>query len=61
MVVLGAGLLAGFVWWEARCSRPFIDVRMLHGNQALVRTYLRLFLVWGVGYLVIYGLSQWCR
>lgn len=54
-----AGLSAVLTWWQLRCPRPFIDLRMLGRNPALTRTYLRH----GIGYLVIYcvmyGFTQW--
>ncbi len=47
--------------WERRAPHPFIDVEMLAENGALVRTYLRLALVFTAGYLVIYGVTQWTQ
>jgi len=56
-VVLGAGL----VWWELRVRRPFFDVRLLAGNPALTRTYLRFALAGLCVYTVLYGLTQWLQ
>ncbi|MFE0190324.1 MFS transporter [Streptomyces sp. NPDC058989] len=53
--VLGAVL----VWWQLRHPEPFIDLRMLARNGALVRTYLRQGLTYLVVYCVLYGFSQW--
>lgn len=56
-VLLGAVLVA----WELRASHPFIDVRLLASNGALVRTYLRFAVVGLCVYTVLYGLSQWLQ
>ncbi|MFD8548170.1 MFS transporter [Streptomyces sp. NPDC059649] len=53
--VLGAVL----VWWQLRHPEPFIDLRMLAGNRALVLTYLRQGLTYLVIYCVLYGFGQW--
>ncbi|MGG7570626.1 MFS transporter [Streptomyces sirii] len=47
------------VWWQLRHPEPFIDLRMLARNGALVRTYLRQGLTYLVIYCVLYGFSQW--
>jgi len=52
-------LLAALVLWERRTTRPLIDVRMLAGNPALVRTYLRQSVVALGIYVALYGSSQW--
>ncbi|MBN9623218.1 MAG: MFS transporter [Actinobacteria bacterium] len=47
------------VWCERRSRSPLIDVRMLAGNAALQRTYLRQLIV-GLGiYTSLYATSQW--
>ena len=57
-----AGVLAGLlVWWELRRATPFLDLRMLAGNLALTRTYLRQFLVYMSSYSMVYGFSQWLQ
>lgn len=53
--------LAGLVAWELRAVAPFVDVRVLAANGPLTRTYLRLFLVYGIAYTVTYGFSQWVQ
>jgi MFS family permease len=59
--VLGLALVfaGALVAWELRASHPFLDLRMLAGNGALTRTYLRMALTLFGLYLVLYGLSQW--
>jgi predicted MFS family arabinose efflux permease len=47
------------VGWELRAARPFFDLRMLAGNPALTRTYLRMGLITFGLYTVLYGMSQW--
>jgi MFS family permease len=68
---LGAGLwwllavtvaaLVALIVWERRAVAPFIDVRMLASNGPLARTYLRLFLLYGIAYTMTYGFSQWVQ
>ncbi|WP_433858916.1 MFS transporter [Streptomyces kronopolitis] len=60
LLLAPAGLLSGvLVWWQLRHPAPFIDLRMLARNGALVRTYLRHGLAYLVMYSVLYGFSQW--
>lgn len=54
-----AGLGTALVLRELRASSPLVDVRMLAGNGALVRTYLRQTLAALGTYLGLYGVSQW--
>ncbi|MGD3110033.1 MFS transporter [Streptomyces sp. YGL11-2] len=54
-----AALAAVLVWWELRHPEPFLDLRMLARNRALVLTYLRHGLAYLVIYCVLYGYSQW--
>jgi MFS family permease len=52
-------LAAALVLWERRSPSPLVDVRMLAGNAALQRTYLRQLIV-GLGiYTCLYADSQW--
>jgi len=53
--------LVGLILWELRATAPFIDVRMLATNGPMTRTYLRLFLVYGITYTVTYSFSQWVQ
>ncbi|WP_423922421.1 MFS transporter [Frigoribacterium sp. 2-23] len=53
--------LAALIAWELRATAPFIDVRVLASNGALTRTYLRLFVVYGITYTMTYGFSQWVQ
>ncbi|QTZ94920.1 MFS transporter [Streptomyces auratus AGR0001] len=60
LLLAPAGVLAGaLVWWQLCHPAPFIDLRMLARNGALVRTYLRHGLTYLVIYCVLYGFSQW--
>jgi MFS family permease len=56
-VVAGAALVA----WELRASRPFFDVRLLAGNPALTRTYLRWAVLCLCVYTVLYGVTEWLQ
>lgn len=58
VAVVGLGVL---VWWELRVDSPFIDLRMLVGNGALTRTYLRMFITYTGMYLMVYGFTQWLQ
>ena len=50
---------AALLWWELRAANPFIDVRLLASNLALVRTYFRYGLTLLGVYVVMYGLTEW--
>ncbi|SCD73215.1 Major Facilitator Superfamily protein [Streptomyces sp. BpilaLS-43] len=54
-----AVLTAVLAWWQLRTPRPFIDLRMLAGNGALLRTYARQGLSYLLIYCVMYGFTQW--
>lgn len=54
-----AVLCVGVVMHSLQRKRPFIDVRMLARNRALVRTYLRAGLVLMMVYCILYGFAQW--
>ncbi|MFF1923258.1 MFS transporter [Streptomyces sp. NPDC058221] len=54
-----AVLTAALVRWQLRTSHPFIDLRMLAGNAALSRTYLRHGISYLLIYCVMYGYTQW--
>lgn len=61
--LLGVALVltAALVVWELRALHPFLDLRMLAGNGALTRTYLRMGLMLFGMYLVLYGVTQWLQ
>ena len=56
---ISAAAAAALLWWELRARNPFIDVRLLASNLALVRTYVRYGLTLLGVYVVIYGLTEW--
>lgn len=59
-----AGLVAAFlllILIELRINRPFLDVRMLARNRALVLAYLRVVLNFLVVYGVLFGLTPWLQ
>jgi hypothetical protein len=56
---VSAAFAAFLVWWELRAAPAFFDLRMLAGNLALTRTYLRMALITFGLYTVLYGMSQW--
>lgn len=60
--LLLAGAIVGFtvfVLWERRRAAPFIDVRMIWGNPALLATYVRFAGTFISVYVILYGLTQW--
>lgn len=59
VLAITAGAVAGLIAWELRARHPFIDVRMLAGNGALMRTYARQLLTQSAMYAVLYGYVQW--
>jgi MFS family permease len=58
-LAISAAFAAFLVWWELRAAHAFFDLRMLAGNLALTRTYLRMALITFGIYTVLYGMSQW--
>jgi MFS family permease len=56
---VSVALLATLVVHSMRRARPFIDVRMLAHNRALVITYIRAALISTIVYCVFYGFAQW--
>ncbi|RKR75414.1 MFS transporter [Frondihabitans australicus] len=61
LLAITVAALVALVLWERRAVAPFIDVRMLASNGALSRTYIRLFLLYGIAYTMTYGFSQWVQ
>lgn len=59
MLLVAGGAGVAFVLRERRVPDPFVDVRVLSGNLALVGTYLRQLLSGLMMYAVLYGFSQW--
>lgn len=59
LVAIAAVLGAGFAWWELRRAEPFIDLRVLRGNAALLATYGRQVLAFTTSYAFLYAFSQW--
>ncbi len=58
-LVLSALAGATLVRRELRVASPFLDLRVLGGNRALVATYLRQALAGVVTYSFLYGFVQW--
>lgn len=51
--------LFGFILREHRCKKPFVNLRMLRSNHALLMVYVQ-FLAFNVAYYAaFYGLPQW--
>jgi hypothetical protein len=59
LVAIAAAAAAGFVARELRHGEPFIDLRVLGGNGALLVTYGRALLAYVASYSFIYGFTQW--
>jgi MFS family permease len=57
-LVLSVALL---IWTELRVGNPFLDIRMLLNNAALLRTYVRVALTFFVVYGVLFGLTPWLQ
>jgi sugar phosphate permease len=61
LYLLGIAVLAaaGFAARELHHHNPFIDLRVLGGNGALLVTYGRALLAYVVSYSFLYGFTQW--
>lgn len=61
LYLLGVAVVVAVVFarYELRSHRPFIDLRMLAGNTALLRTYLRQALAFLIVYSILFGYVQW--
>lgn len=59
LLVIGAGAGACFAVRELRTAEPFLDLRVLGGNPALLFTYGRTVLAYFVSYAFFYGYTQW--
>ncbi|KAA9163304.1 MFS transporter [Amycolatopsis acidicola] len=59
LVAVTAVLAVAFAWRELRAGEPFIDLRVLAGNSALLLTYLRQALGLLIVYSMMYGYAQW--
>ena len=57
VLAIAAGV--AFTWRELRHERPFLDLRVLGGNPALLATFLRQTLAFTVTYAFMYGFTQW--
>ncbi|MGC0363939.1 MFS family permease [Rhodococcus sp. 27YEA15] len=52
---------AAFAFRELRAQYPFIDLRVLGGNPALLATYGRAIVAYVVSYAFLYGFTQWTQ
>ncbi|MFC9788739.1 MFS transporter [Rhodococcus sp. NPDC127528] len=52
---------AAFVWREAHCATPFIDVRALARNRMLSTTLARTLATYTAFYCIFFGLPQWLQ
>jgi MFS family permease len=59
LLAVGVLALVAFVVRENRIDDPFLDLRVLRGSPALVRSYLRALLSGTFSYSILYGLTQW--
>jgi MFS family permease len=60
LVVSGLATIA-FVVVELRAADPFVDLRLLAGNAALVATHTRNLLSATVTYVFLFGFTQWLQ
>jgi MFS family permease len=58
---LVSAIVAGalFTWRELTCATPFVDLRLLGGNLALIRVYVTALLANLVLYSVLFGVPQY--
>ncbi|MGD9985781.1 MFS transporter [Pseudonocardia sp.] len=61
LVLVAVAAAAVFAVRELRATSPFVDLRVLGGNPALVATYVRALLTFTIGYAFIYGYTQWLQ
>ncbi len=59
LLAIAVVVAAGFVAWELRAASPFLDLRVLGGNRALLATYARALLAAVTSYALLYGYTQW--
>lgn len=59
LAALAVIMAAAFTWRELRTHAPFIDLRVLRGNVALLATFARTLLAMTVSYCFLYGYTQW--
>jgi MFS family permease len=59
LLAVAAAVGAAFAVVELRVRRPFIDLRMLAANRAILRTYLRQSLSFMAIYAIMFGYVQW--
>ncbi|WP_020661007.1 MFS transporter [Amycolatopsis benzoatilytica] len=59
LLAVAIGLAALFARVELRARRPFIDLRMLGANGAILRTYVRQALSFLAIYTIMFGYVQW--
>ena len=56
---IAIALAAAFTVVELRAPQPFLDLRMLAANGAILRTYLRQALAYLIIYAILFGYVQW--
>jgi MFS family permease len=56
---IAVALGAAFTFVELRARKPFLDLRMLAANSAILRTYLRQALSYLIIYAIMFGYVQW--
>ncbi|MBO0826823.1 MAG: MFS transporter [Streptosporangiales bacterium] len=61
LLAVSAGTGAAFAVRELRAGEPFLDLRVLGGNPALLVTYGRTLLAYLVSYTFLYGYTQWLQ
>lgn len=61
LVLVAAAAAGAFALRELRSGSPFVDLRVLGGNPALLATFVRALLTFTIGYAVIYGYTQWLQ
>ena len=59
LLPVGPVALGLLVWWERRVAEPFLDVRVLASNRALLGVYLRFAAVNVAFYGAFYALPLW--
>jgi predicted MFS family arabinose efflux permease len=59
LLAIAIALAAAFTVVELRAPQPFLDLRMLAANGAILRTYLRQALAYLIIYAILFGYVQW--
>ncbi|MCL6454238.1 MAG: MFS transporter [Alicyclobacillus sp.] len=57
----GLAVLAGFIWWELRARRPFIDLRMFGRNPGFTWVEIQFVTVNVIFYCIFFGIPDYLQ